>query len=52
VVLVAAGAAGTLLPIVPGLPILLAGIALIGSDHPMVRKMKASFQRWREKLRR
>jgi uncharacterized protein YqgC (DUF456 family) len=52
VVLVAAGAAGTLLPIIPGIPILLAGIALIGSDHPLVRKMKTRLQRWRGKLRR
>ena len=31
------GAIGCLLPIVPGLPFLLAGTALLGSDHPMVK---------------
>jgi uncharacterized protein YqgC (DUF456 family) len=52
VMLLAAGAAGTLLPIVPGVPILLVGVALIGCDHPLVRKMKTRLQLWQTKIRR
>lgn len=41
------GVAGMLLPVVPGVPIILAGFALIGSDHPIVRNLKEWIERWR-----
>src|SRR5262249_61495591 len=33
--LVALGLVGIVLPLMPGVPLLLAGIALLGSDHPL-----------------
>jgi len=45
--LCAVGIAGTLVPIIPGIPILLAGFALIGADHPFVRSLKDRLTRWR-----
>ncbi|HET9915880.1 MAG TPA: hypothetical protein VFQ89_02155 [Candidatus Binatia bacterium] len=45
--LCAVGIAGTMVPIIPGIPILLAGIALIGADHPLVRNLKDRLTRWR-----
>jgi uncharacterized membrane protein YbaN (DUF454 family) len=35
--LVAVGIAGTVLPVLPGIPFLIAGIALLGTDHPISR---------------
>ena len=37
IVLIAAGLAGLLLPIIPGVPLLLAGAALLGPHHKIVR---------------
>lgn len=42
------GVAGTLVPVIPGVPIILAGVALMGTDHPLVRKVKERFQKWRD----
>jgi len=42
------GVAGTLVPVIPGVPMILAGVALIGADHPWVRKVKERFQKWRD----
>lgn len=44
------GIAGTLLPIFPGVPFILAGVALIGADHPLVLRAKAKFNRWKAGL--
>lgn len=41
------GVAGTLVPVIPGVPIVLAGIALLGTDHPLVRSLKERLKRWR-----
>ena len=43
--LVTAGVAGCLLPVIPGIPILLAGVAILGLDDPLIRP-------WREHIRR
>jgi len=40
------GIAGTVVPVIPGVPIILAGVALMGADHPLVMKAKAKFKRW------
>ena len=37
VVLIVAGLVGMLLPILPGIPLIVAGAAMLGSDHPLVR---------------
>jgi len=42
------GVAGTLVPIIPGLPIILSGVALLGTDHPLVVKIKGRLTRWRK----
>lgn len=46
--LIAAGVVGMLLPILPGIPLLLAGVALVGSDHPWVRPLGARLRAWRQ----
>ena len=47
IALCAVGIAGTLVPIIPGVPILLAGLALTGTDHPLVRSLKDRWHRLR-----
>src|SRR5437867_3688796 len=36
-ILVVTGLIGVILPIIPGVPLLLAGLAMIGLDHPALR---------------
>jgi uncharacterized membrane protein YbaN (DUF454 family) len=38
--LIGAGIIGLVLPLIPGIPLLLAGAAVLGSDHPLVRNSK------------
>jgi len=38
--LILLGAIGTLVPVVPGVPMVLAGIALVGTDHPWIRAVR------------
>lgn len=45
------GLAGTLVPIIPGVPMMIAGFALMGRDHPFVRGVKARARRWRRWLK-
>jgi hypothetical protein len=47
--LLIAGAVGLLLPVVPGLPLLIAGAAVLGPEHPVVRTWKARIDGWRNK---
>jgi hypothetical protein len=37
IALIASGIAGILLPVIPGIPLLAAGVALLGTDHALVR---------------
>jgi uncharacterized protein YqgC (DUF456 family) len=39
--LLAVGVLGCLLPIMPGIPLLVAGAALLGSEHWLVRKLQS-----------
>jgi uncharacterized protein len=39
--LVALGVVGCLLPIIPGIPFLAAGVAVLGTDHVLVRRSRA-----------
>jgi uncharacterized protein YqgC (DUF456 family) len=41
------GVGGTVVPVIPGVPIILAGIALMGTNHPLVLKTKQKLQHWR-----
>jgi uncharacterized protein YqgC (DUF456 family) len=52
VTLIILGMMGMLLPIIPGIPLLIAGVALLGSNHPWVRPFMARFRAWRRKWRR
>jgi hypothetical protein len=51
VVLVLIGAIGCVLPIIPGIPMLIAGIALLGPHHPLVRPLARRIERWRASVR-
>jgi uncharacterized membrane protein YbaN (DUF454 family) len=47
--LIIAGLIGIVLPIIPGIPMLIAGVALLGSEHPLVRPFARRFERWRKR---
>jgi hypothetical protein len=47
IVLIAAGLVGMVLPIIPGLPMVLVGILLVAPDHPWVNLMRERLIRWR-----
>jgi uncharacterized membrane protein YbaN (DUF454 family) len=51
-VLLVAGVAGVLLPIIPGTPFLIAAVAVLGSDHPVIRPWKERVNRWIKKDRK
>lgn len=44
--LLAAGIAGVLLPVIPGTPFLIAAVAVLGSDHRVIRPWKERIRRW------
>ena len=50
--LIGLGVLGLLLPLLPGIPLLLAGFALIGTEHRWIRRLKAVFLTWRRKWTR
>ena len=52
VTLIILGLIGMLLPVMPGIPLLLAGIALLGSNHPWIRPFTARVRVWRRKWKR
>ena len=43
------GLLGMILPIIPGIPILVAGVAILGTDHPIVRPFARRFEQLRQK---
>lgn len=47
VLLLVVGLVGLALPIIPGVPLLLAGVALTGKDHPFVRPVLDRLRRLR-----
>jgi uncharacterized membrane protein YbaN (DUF454 family) len=47
IVLVVLGFLGLLLPVIPGIPLLVAGVALLGTGHPWVRPFIARLRWWR-----
>jgi uncharacterized membrane protein YbaN (DUF454 family) len=52
ILLIVVGLLGLVLPVIPGVPLLLAGVALLGQDHPLVRPALAWLRRRREAWRR
>lgn len=47
VLLIVVGAIGTLLPVLPGIPLMIAGVALLGTEHWLVKPFHDRLQRWR-----
>ena len=45
-VLIVVGVAGLVLPVLPGIPLLIAGLALLGTDHPVRVAVTRRLQRW------
>ena len=45
-VLLVVGVAGLVLPILPGIPLMIAGLALLGSDHPLHVAIRRRLERW------
>jgi hypothetical protein len=41
-----------LLPVIPGIPLLIVGITLLGTFHPWVRPLAARLRLWRRKMKR
>jgi uncharacterized protein YqgC (DUF456 family) len=42
--LILLGAIGTLVPVIPGVPMILAGVALVGVDHPRIRELRRGWK--------
>jgi hypothetical protein len=49
IVLLVCGLLGLILPIIPGIPLLIAGAALLGFDHPLIRPFARRFEQWRNR---
>ena len=47
--LLAIGVAGLVLPIIPGIPLLVAGAAVLGPRHPIVRPFSVRWRLWRKR---
>lgn len=47
--LIALGAVGCVLPVVPGIPLLIAGVALLGPRHWLVRPFTDRVASWRQR---
>ena len=45
-VLLVIGVAGLVLPILPGIPLMIAGLALLGTDHPVNVAIRRRLERW------
>jgi hypothetical protein len=51
-VLMVLGVIGMLVPVIPGLPLLLAGAAILGTEHPLVRPLIRRVKAWRGRCER
>ena len=49
VMLITIGLIGLVLPIIPGIPLLIAGVATMGRDHPLLRPVFTRLNRWRSR---
>jgi uncharacterized membrane protein YbaN (DUF454 family) len=50
IALLVAGLIGLALPLMPGVPFLIAAAALLGHDHPVIHSLNRRFQQWRGRL--
>lgn len=46
------GLVGCLLPVIPGIPMVMAGVALLGADHPRIRPAIRRLKQWSNLLAR
>ena len=44
IALILGGVAGIVLPIIPGIPMIAAGAAMLGRDHPLIRPCRTWLQ--------
>jgi uncharacterized membrane protein YbaN (DUF454 family) len=49
VLLLAVGTLGLVVPLIPGIPLLLAGVATLGRDHPLLRPVFKRLHAWRQR---
>ena len=49
-VLLIAGLVGCLIPLIPGSPMVIAGAALLGADHPRIRPSIRRLEQWSDLL--
>jgi hypothetical protein len=47
--LVGLGAIGLLVPLLPGIPLIVAGAAVVGPDHPVIRWVQTRWSSWRHR---
>ena len=47
--LVGLGAIGLLVPLLPGIPLIVAGAAVVGPDHPVIRWLQTRWSSWRHR---
>jgi len=52
IAMITIGVVGCLLPIIPGVPFLVGGVALLGTRHPLVRPFAERLERWRRRPHR
>ena len=44
IILIAAGVVAVPIPVIPGIPLIVAGAAVLGSDHPLIRSARTWLQ--------
>jgi len=47
--LIGLGVIGVFVPLVPSVPFFIAGVALAGPDHPVVRRLREWLKQWRHR---
>lgn len=50
--LIVVGLAGLVVPVIPGIPLMMAGVAVLGRDHPLIRPVLDWLRRQRETWRK
>jgi len=48
IALLIVGVAGLVLPLIPGVPLLIAGAAILGPRHPIIRPFSVRWRWWRK----